>query len=153
MSVFTTKIIAEKERYPVLLSNGNEIESGDLDELSTIKFGMTLSRSLHTYFALVAGNLECLEDHYTTKSGRDVKLQIFVEKQDLDKCDYAMKSLKESMKWDEQRFDLEYDLDIYMIVAVSDFNMGAMENKGLNIFNSKYVLANKETGKPTVTLS
>ena len=75
-----------------------------------------------------------------------MKLQIFVEEQDIDKCDYAMQSLKESMIWDEKRFDLEYDLDIYMIVAVSDFNMGAMENKGLNIFNSKYVLANKETG-------
>ena len=97
-------------------------------------------------FALVAGDLECVRDSYTTKSGRDVLLEIYVEAADLDKCDYAMKSLKESMKWDEERFGLEYDLDIYMIVAVSDFNMGAMENKGLNIFNSKYVLANKHTG-------
>ena len=96
-------------------------------------------------FALVAGQLDCIEDHFITKSGRSISLQIFVEPHDLDKCDHAMQSLKNSMKWDEEVYGLEYDLDLYMIVAVGHFNMGAMENKGLNVFNTKFVLARPDT--------
>src|SRR5690606_6211912 len=96
-------------------------------------------------FALVAGDLEHIEDSFTTTSSRKVTLKIFVEAKDLDKCDHAMTSLKNSMRWDEQVYGREYDLDIFMIVAVDDFNMGAMENKGLNIFNTACVLAKPET--------
>jgi aminopeptidase N len=96
-------------------------------------------------FALVAGQLECIVDRFTTQSGRNIDLQIFVEKHDMDKCDHAMQSLKNAMSWDEQVYGREYDLDLYMIVAVSHFNMGAMENKGLNVFNTKFVLARPDT--------
>ena len=89
-------------------------------------------------FALVAGDLACIEDQFTTCSGRDVQLQIFTEHHNRDKCDHAMASLQKAMRWDEEVYGLEYDLDIYMILAVEDFNIGAMENKGLDIFNSKY---------------
>ena len=96
-------------------------------------------------FALVAGQLDCIEDSFTTQSGRNISLQIFVEKHDLDKCAHAMQSLKNAMRWDEQVYGREYDLDLYMIVAVGHFNMGAMENKGLNVFNTKFVLARPDT--------
>jgi len=145
MSTFTTKIIADKARYPVLLSNGNPIERGELDNGRHFVTWQDPFKKPAYLFALVAGTLSCVEDSFTTVSGRDVTLQIFVEEKDLDKCDHAMISLKHSMRWDEQAYGREYDLDIFMIVAVDDFNMGAMENKGLNIFNTSAVLANPKT--------
>ena len=145
MAVYTTTLVADKARYPVLLSNGNLDGSGDLLN------GRHWARWIDPYpkpsylFALVAGQLECLEDHYTTRSGRAVTLRIFAEAHDIDKCGHAMASLRNAMRWDEDNFGREYDLDLYMIVAVSHFNMGAMENKGLNIFNTRYVLARPDT--------
>jgi aminopeptidase N len=130
----------------VLLSNGNLVEhSGPLDD------GRHFARWEDPFpkpsylFALVAGPLECLEDRFTTRSGREVTLRIYVRPGDVGRCGHAMESLKKSMKWDEEVYGLEYDLDTFMIVAIDDFNMGAMENKGLNVFNSKLVLANPET--------
>lgn len=145
MTTFTTTIMAEKQNFPVLLSNGN------LDAEGELLNGRHWARWVDPYkkpcylFALVAGQLDCLEDGYTTGSGREVTLRIFAEPEDIKKCSHAMESLKNSMRWDEENYGLEYDLDLYMIVAVSHFNMGAMENKGLNIFNTKYVLARPET--------
>ncbi len=145
MSVFTTQIIADKAKYPVLLSNGNLTASGDLaDGRHWARWEDPFHKPAYL-FALVAGNLQHVEDHFTTMSGRDVTLRIYTEPHNIDKCDHAMQSLKRAMRWDEQRFGLEYDLDIYMIVAVDDFNMGAMENKGLNVFNSKLVFASPTT--------
>ena len=145
MSVFTVKIIADKTAYPVLLSNGNAIERGDMDAgRHFVTWHDPFKKPSHL-FALVAGTLEVVEDSFTTMSGREIPLQIFVEEKDLDKCDHAMLSLKNAMRWDEQVYGREYDLDIFMIVAVDDFNMGAMENKGLNIFNTSAVLANPKT--------
>lgn len=145
MSVFTTTLVADAARYPVLLSNGNPVESGTLaDGRHWATWHDPFPKPCYL-FALVAGRLSCLEDTFTTRSGRQVALRIYVEPQNVDQCDHAMYSLKQAMAWDEQRFGLEYDLDLYQIVAVSDFNMGAMENKGLNIFNTKYVLAKPET--------
>ena len=145
MSSFSTTIIANKAQYPVLLSNGNLIEQGDIgSDKHFAKWHDPFKKPAYL-FALVAGDLVKIEDSYTTMSGRDVALQIFVEQQNADKCEHAMNSLKKSMQWDEQTFGLEYDLDIYMIVAVEDFNMGAMENKGLNVFNAKYVLAKPDS--------
>ncbi|WP_020406619.1 aminopeptidase N [Hahella ganghwensis] len=144
MSRFTTTIEAEKDRYPVLLSNGNPIESGESDNRHWVTWEDPFRKPCYL-FALVAGNLEFVESHYDTMSGRRVQLRIYVEPHDLEKCDHAMDSLKRSMKWDEEVYGREYDLDIFNIVAVSDFNMGAMENKGLNIFNSSCVLANPKT--------
>jgi aminopeptidase N len=145
MSIFTTEIIAEKSKYPVLLSNGNAVAHRELE-------GGRHSVSWHDphrkpcyLFALVAGDLMVKEDSFTTMNGRKVELKIFVEPQNIDKTDYAMDALKRSMTWDEEKYGREYDLDIFMIVAVDDFNMGAMENKGLNIFNSSCVLANPQT--------
>ena len=145
MAPFTTTLVADKGKYPVLLSNGNLVEKGDLDGGQHFATWKDPFKKPSYLFALVAGNLDCLEDKYTTASGREVTLQLFVEPGNLDKTRHAMDSLKHAMQWDEQRFGLEYDLDIYMIVAVGDFNMGAMENKGLNIFNTAYVLAKPET--------
>ena len=145
MSEFTTKVIADKATYPVLLSNGNPIDSGDIDAGKHFVIWHDPFKKPAYLFALVAGTLSVVEDSFTTMSGRDIKLQIFVEEKDLDKCDHAMLSLKNSMRWDEQTYGREYDLDIFMIVAVDDFNMGAMENKGLNIFNTSAVLANPKT--------
>ncbi|MBU1722619.1 MAG: aminopeptidase N [Gammaproteobacteria bacterium] len=145
MTVFTTQILADKEKYPVLLANGNLTGSGDLPDGRHWARWEDPFRKPAYLFALVAGDLQHVEDHYTTGSGRDVTLRIYTEAHNIDKCDHAMQSLKRAMLWDEQRFGLEYDLDIYMIVAVDDFNMGAMENKGLNIFNSKLVFASPET--------
>jgi len=145
MSEFTTRVIADKATYPVLLSNGNPTEQGDLEGGKHFVTWHDPFKKPAYLFALVAGTLACVEDSFTTMSGRDIKLQIFVEEKDLDKCAHAMLSLKNSMAWDEQTYGREYDLDIFMIVAVDDFNMGAMENKGLNIFNTSAVLANPRT--------
>ena len=145
MSEFTTKVIADKDTYPVLLSNGNPTERGDIDGGKHFVTWHDPFKKPAYLFALVAGTLAVVEDSFTTMSGRDIKLQIFVEEKDLDKCAHAMLSLKNSMRWDEQTYGREYDLDIFMIVAVDDFNMGAMENKGLNIFNTSAVLANPKT--------
>ncbi|WP_420590397.1 aminopeptidase N [Bacterioplanoides sp.] len=145
MSVFTTHIIADGEQYPVLLSNGNLTGEENLaNGLKKVSWHDPHKKPAYL-FALVAGDLQVKEDRFTTMSGRDVTLKIFVEPQNVDKTDYALDALKRSMKWDEDTYGREYDLDIFMIVAVDDFNMGAMENKGLNIFNSSCVLANPAT--------
>ncbi len=145
MSQFTTTLVGDKTQYPVLLSNGNKIASGDLDNNQHwVTWEDPFNKPCYL-FALVAGQLDCIEDHFITKSGRSISLQIFVEAHDLDKCSHAMQSLKNAMKWDEEVYGLEYDLDLYMIVAVGHFNMGAMENKGLNVFNTKFVLARPDT--------
>ena len=145
MSKFTTKVIADKGRYPVLLSNGNAIDSGDLEEGRHFVSWEDPFKKPSYLFALVGGDLEVVEDQFTTMSGREVALKIFTESHNIHKCDHAMVSLKKSMKWDEEVYGREYDLDIFMIVAVDHFNMGAMENKGLNIFNSSCVLASPDT--------
>jgi len=144
MSEFTTTIIADRQAYPLLLSNGNPIERGEEGARHWVTWHDPFKKPAYL-FALVAGDLHCIEDHFTTHSGRDITLQIFVEQKDVDKCGHAMTSLKNAMQWDEQVYGREYDLDIFMIVAVDDFNMGAMENKGLNIFNTSCVLAHPET--------
>lgn len=147
MSSFTTTITADRGKYPTLLSNGNKVASGSVEampERHWVRWEDPFKKPCYL-FALVAGDLSCLEDSFTTVSGREVSLQIFVEEKDIDKCDHAMVSLKNAMTWDEEVYGREYDLDIFMIVAVDDFNMGAMENKGLNIFNTSCVLANPKT--------
>ncbi|XWY20152.1 aminopeptidase N [Bisgaard Taxon 45] len=142
---YTTRITADKSKYPYLLSNGNRIDSGDLpDGRHWVEWHDPFPKPSYL-FALVAGDFDVLRDTFITKSGREVALALFVDRGNLDRADWAMQSLKRSMKWDEDRFGFEYDLDIYMIVAVDFFNMGAMENKGLNVFNSKFVLANPQT--------
>ncbi|MES2824727.1 MAG: aminopeptidase N [Pseudomonadota bacterium] len=144
MSEFTTTIVADK-KYPVLLSNGNLLEQGDIDTNRHFATWHDPFKKPAYLFALVAGDLAYIEDKYTTCSHSEVALKIFVEPKDLDKCEHAMASLKNSMRWDEEIYGREYDLNIFMIVAVDDFNMGAMENKGLNIFNTSCVLAKPET--------
>ncbi|EFV8062106.1 DUF3458 domain-containing protein [Shigella sonnei] len=142
---FTTKIIADKTKYPFLLSNGNRVAQGELENgRHWVQWQDPFPKPCYL-FALVAGDFDVLRDTFTTRSGREVALELYVDRGNLDRAPWAMTSLKNSMKWDEERFGLEYDLDIYMIVAVDFFNMGAMENKGLNIFNSKYVLARTDT--------
>jgi aminopeptidase N len=146
MAVYTTRVEAEAADAPVLLANGNLVASGKV---------AGTSRHFATWhdpfpkpcylFALVGGKLGCVEDSFRTQSGREVDLRIFVEPGKEDRCAYAMDALKRAMRWDEETFGCEYDLDTFMIVAVSDFNMGAMENKGLNVFNDKYVLASPAT--------
>jgi aminopeptidase N len=145
MSIFTTEVIADKAKYPTLLSNGNAVAQRELDAGRHSVSWHDPHRKPCYLFALVAGDLMVKEDSFTTMSGREVELKIFVEPQNIDKTDYAMDALKRSMAWDEEKYGREYDLDIFMIVAVDDFNMGAMENKGLNIFNSSCVLANPQT--------
>ena len=145
MAVYTTRIEADKKQAPVLLSNGNLVDSGDLPDGRHFAVWHDPHPKPSYLFALVGGDLACVEDKFRTMSGRDVTLRIYVEHGKEDRCAYAMDSLKRSMRWDEEAFGREYDLDIFMIVAVSDFNMGAMENKGLNVFNDKYVLATPET--------
>jgi aminopeptidase N len=145
MAVYTTRIEADKAQAPILLSNGNLAESGELPGGRHFAVWHDPFPKPSYLFALVGGSLACVEDSFTTMSGRKVALKIYVEPGKEDRCGYAMDSLKRSMRWDEEAFGREYDLDIFMIVAVSDFNMGAMENKGLNIFNDKYVLASPET--------
>lgn len=145
MASYKTTIIADETQYPILLSNGNLIEK---TKLSNNKHRVTWEDPYKKpcyLFALVAGNLDFIENFYITQSGRRVTLQLYVEKGNTDKAQHAMQALKKAMQWDEENYGREYDLDIYMIVAVSDFNMGAMENKGLNIFNTQYVLAKPET--------
>ncbi len=149
MAIFTTKVIAKKEDYPYLLANGNKVAEGSLPEGRHFVTWHDPFPKPAYLFALVAGDFDLLTDTYTTSSGRNVALEIFVDKGNLHKSEHAMASLKHSMAWDEKTFGLEYDLDIYMIVAVDFFNMGAMENKGLNVFNSKYVLADKESATDT----
>ena len=145
MSVFTTTITADKQHYPLLLSNGNSIQSGDNDDGTHWVTWEDPFKKPAYLFALVAADLQCIESRFTTQSGRNVALRIFVEPKDIDKCDHAMASLKNAMRWDEKVYGREYDLDIFNIVAVDDFNMGAMENKSLNIFNTSCILANPET--------
>ena len=148
MSVFTTTVIADKEKYPVLLSNGNKTQCHEFFDEDSNRHGVTWHdpHPKPSYlFALVAGNLGSINDSYTTASGNPVELNIYCDLGNESKCYHAMKSLKEAMSWDEETYGREYDLDIYNIVAVDSFNMGAMENKGLNIFNSAYVLADEDT--------
>ncbi len=145
MTTYRVTLEADKSGFPVLLSNGNLVDSGDLpDERHWARWEDPFPKPSYL-FAIVAGDLALVEDHFTTRSGRDVSLRIYVEAENLDRCEHAMESLINAMRWDEERFDLEYDLDIYHIVATNDFNMGAMENKSLNVFNSKYVLARPDT--------
>jgi len=145
MATYSTTIVADKANCPVLLSNGNPVDAGELDD------GRHWARWEDPFpkpcylFALVAGDLACHEDRFTTKSGREVTLRIYTEPHNEGKTDHAMESLKKAMRWDEETFGLEYDLDLFQIVSVDDFNMGAMENKGLNVFNSKLVLADPDT--------
>ena len=146
---YSTRISADKGKFPYLLSNGNKVASGDLDGGRHFVQWQDPFPKPSYLFALVAGDFDVERNHYVTQSGRKVALEIFVDKGNLDRAGFAMESLINSMRWDEQRFGLEYDLDIYMIVAVDFFNMGAMENKGLNIFNSKFVLANPATATDT----
>ena len=145
MAVYTTRIEADKAEAPVLLSNGNLVDSGDLPGGRHFAVWHDPFKKPSYLFALVGGRLGVVEDSFTTMSGRKVALKIYVEPGKEDRCGYAMDSLKRAMAWDEQAFGREYDLDIFMIVAVSDFNMGAMENKGLNVFNDKLVLASPQT--------
>ncbi|WAG77219.1 aminopeptidase N [Metapseudomonas furukawaii] len=145
MSAFTTTVSAEQHRYPVLLSNGNPVASGSEEGGRHWATWEDPFKKPAYLFALVAGDLWCVEDSFTTMSQREVALRIYVEPENIDKVQHAMDSLKKSMRWDEEVYGREYDLDIFMIVAVNDFNMGAMENKGLNIFNSSCVLAKAET--------
>ncbi len=145
MTQFTTKIIADKKKYPILLSNGNQKDSGDLDGgLHYVVWEDPFVKPSYL-FALVAGDLGVIHDTFTTGSHRDIALNIYCDRGNESKCLYAMQALKDAMLWDETQYGREYDLDIYNIVAVESFNMGAMENKGLNIFNSAYVLANTDT--------
>ena len=150
MAVYTTRIEAEKADAPVLLANGNLVASGDVPG-TTRHFAVWHDPfpKPSYLFALVGGKLACVEDRFRTMSGREVTLRIYVEPGKESRCTYAMDSLKRAMRWDETAFGREYDLDIFMIVAVSDFNMGAMENKGLNVFNDKYVLASPQTATDT----
>lgn len=146
MSVFTVRIDAELARYPVLLSNGNQIEAAadSHGDRHSVTWHDPFPKPAYL-FALVAGELSYIEDQFQTCSGRDVCLRVYTEEKDIDKCDHAMQSLKRSMRWDEERFGREYDLELFNIVAVDDFNMGAMENKSLNIFNTSCILATPET--------
>lgn len=145
LSVFTTSIEADAETYPVMLSNGNKLEDKMLGESRRlVKWHDPFPKPSYL-FALVAGDLAMVDDRFVTMSGREVRLEIYTEPHNITQCDYAMQALKRSMTWDEEVYGREYDLDIFMIVAVEDFNMGAMENKGLNIFNTSCVLATKDT--------
>jgi aminopeptidase N len=145
LATYNVTVIAEKSGFPFLLSNGNKVDSGDLaDGKHFVKWSDPFNKPCYL-FALVAGDFDLLEDKFVTQSGKSIALELFVDKGMLDRGQHALDSLKKAMRWDEAEFGLEYDLDIYMIVAVDFFNMGAMENKGLNVFNSKFVLANAQT--------
>jgi aminopeptidase N len=145
MSVYKVTVRASKDDCPILLSNGNNVSKRDLEDGRHEAVWHDPFPKPSYLFALVAGNLQAFNDRFTTRSGRAVSLHIWVEPGNVPRAAYAMDALKRSMKWDEDRFDLEYDLDVFNIVAVSDFNMGAMENKSLNVFNAKYILADPET--------
>jgi aminopeptidase N len=145
MSVFTVTIVAEREKWPVLLANGNLEDQGRFDDgRHWVRWHDPHPKPSYL-FALVAGDLYVQQDKFTTLSGHEVALRIYVDPENKHKCDHALKSLKQAMQWDEETYGREYDLDVFMIVAVNDFNMGAMENKGLNIFNAACVLASPET--------
>ena len=145
MARYSVVLAAERARYPVLLANGNRVAAGELpDGRHFARWEDPFPKPCYL-FALVAGDLRCFPGEFVTRSGRPVRLEIWVEPQNLDRCEHAMRAMHWAMRWDEQAFGREYDLDVYMIVAVNDFNMGAMENKGLNIFNAKYVLARPDT--------
>ena len=144
MSVFSTEIRAERKSCPMLLSNGNRVAAGGDGDWHWVCWEDPFPKPSYL-FALVAGDLACIEGSFTTCSGREVLLQVYTERHNRDKCGHALRSLQKAMRWDEEVYGLEYDLDLYMVVAVDDFNMGAMENKGLNVFNTKYVLANAQT--------
>lgn len=143
LSVFTTRVEADK-KYPVLLANGNLLETGEAGEDRHFAIWQDPTKKPSYLFACVIGDLAVLRDRYTTSEGRDVALEIYAIEKDIPKCHIAMEALKHSMRWDEEHYGRPYDLDNYMIVAVSQFNMGAMENKGLNIFNTSCVLADEE---------
>ena len=145
MTKFSTTIVADKKRFPVLLSNGNQVANGDVDKKRHYVKWIDPFRKPSYLFALVAGDFACSKDEFVTQSGRKVAIHFYTSEQDKHKVPYAIASLKRAMRWDEERFGLEYDLDIFMVVAVGDFNMGAMENKGLNIFNTKYVFADAKS--------
>ncbi len=145
MARYSVRIEADRLRVPVLLSNGNRVESGNLPGGRHFVRWDDPFRKPCYLFALVAGDLRCHRGRFRTRSDRPVELELWVEPQNVDRCEHALRSLQRAMKWDEETFGLEYELDVYMLVAVNDFNMGAMENKGLNVFNSKYVLARPET--------
>ena len=149
MASYTVTLRADKKKYPVLLSNGNLVDQGDLEDGRHFARWVDPFRKPSYLFALVAGQLVCREQRITSRSGKDHLLQVYVRAGDLDKTEHAMNSLMASVAWDEARFGLPLDLERFMIVATSDFNMGAMENKGLNIFNTKYVLANQATATDT----
>jgi len=145
MARFTTTLIADKAHYPVLLSNGNPVQQGELDDgRHWVTWEDPFPKPSYL-FALVAGDLACIGGTFTTRSGREVAIRLYVEHENRHKCEHAMTSIKQAMRWDEDSYGREYDLGIFMIVAVNDFNMGAMENKGLNIFNASCVLASPET--------
>jgi aminopeptidase N len=145
MTRYTVRLEADRKHYPVLLSNGNLVDDGEAGNgRHWVRWEDPFPKPSYL-FALVAGDLAHIEDTFTTRSGREVTLRVYVEAENIDRCDHAMESLINSMRWDEERFGLEYDLDIYNIVATNQFNMGAMENKSLNIFNSRYVLARPDT--------
>ena len=143
LSVFTTRVEADK-KYPVLLANGNLLETGEAGEGRHYAIWQDPTKKPSYLFACVIGDLAVMKDHYVTSEGRNVALEIYAEEKDIPKCKIAMQALKHSMRWDEEHYGLPYDLDNYMIVATSAFNMGAMENKGLNIFNTSCVLADEE---------
>lgn len=145
LSTFEVRLEGDKATYPILLSNGNKLEEGEAENGRHFAIWQDPHPKPSYLFALVAGALESLDDTFTTMSGKEVQLRLFAEKHNMHKTEYAMDALKRAMKWDEERFGREYDLDIFMIVAVDAFNMGAMENKGLNIFNSSAVLASPDT--------
>ena len=149
MARFNVRIEADRARYPVLLSNGNPVEAGELPGGRHYAVWDDPFPKPSYLFALVAGDLKHVEEQFTTASGRRVRLRIYVEPENIDRCDHAMRSLVKAMRWDEERYGREYDLEVFNIVAVNDFNMGAMENKGLNIFNAKYVLARPDTATDT----
>lgn len=145
MARFKTRIVADRERYPVLLSNGNPTARGTLDkDRHFVEWEDPFPKPSYL-FAMVAGDLACNRDRFITASGREVALEIYVAPHELPQTEHAMECVKHAMRWDEETYGLEYDLDIYMIVAVGDFNMGAMENKGLNVFNTQYILADPDT--------
>jgi aminopeptidase N len=145
LATYTTTLVADRLRFPVMLSNGNLVESVDQgDGLQRVTWRDPHPKPSYL-FALVAGDLACIEDRFTTMSGRTVDLYIYAQHHNIDKCGHAMAALKNAMRWDEEKYGREYDLERYHVVAVDDFNMGAMENKGLNIFNSQYVLAAPQT--------
>ena len=145
MASYTVTLRADKRKYPVLLSNGNLVEQGELEDGRHFAKWVDPFRKPSYLFALVAGQLVCRQQRITARNGKEHLLEVYVRPGDLDKTEHAMNSLMASVAWDEARFGLPLDLERFMIVATSDFNMGAMENKGLNIFNTKYVLANQAT--------